>query len=177
MIDLVLAIIALSSMATGWIRGLSPTVGALLGFTAGLLAGRGVLAGLKAVDAAELVEAIGPTGAFAVPFVLGLIGATIGASLGRGLRERMRSVSGKLVDSIGGAISGFVIFCLLVWVTAGWVRTTSLIEPNQWAAESNIVRALDRAAPVPSSQALGALGDALRFLSLIHISEPTRPAA
>ncbi|WP_151952932.1 MarP family serine protease [Brevibacterium sp. Marseille-P9724] len=163
MIDLVLAIIALSSMATGWIRGLSPTVGALLGFTAGLLAGRGALAGLKAVDAAELVEAIGPTGVFAVPFVLGLIGATIGASLGRGLRERMRSVSGKLVDSIGGAISGLVIFCLLVWVTAGWVRTTSLIEPNQWAAESNIVRALDRAAPVPSSQALGALGDALRF--------------
>lgn len=163
MIDLVLGIIALSSLAMGWIRGLSPTVGALIGFALGLLIGRGVLAGMKLAGANELLDVIGPTGAFAVPFVLGLIGAAIGASWGRALRDRIRSAAGRLVDAIGGAISGLVIFCLLVWVSAGWVRTTSLIEPNQWAAESVIVRALDGAAPVPSSQALGALGEALRF--------------
>lgn len=163
MIDLVLGIIALSSLAMGWLRGLSPTVGALFGFAAGLLVGRGVLAGIKAAGATELADVIGPTAAFVVPFALGLIGAVIGASWGRVLRDRIRSVAGRLVDSLGGALSGLVVFCLLVWVSAGWVRTTSLIEPNQWAADSAIVGALDRVAPVPSSQALGALGDALRF--------------
>lgn len=163
MIDVVLGLIALSSLAMGWIRGLSPTVGALIGFVLGLLAGRGLLAAIKYVGEDGLADMIGPTAAFAVPFLLGIIGATIGAGWGHNLRERIRSAAGKLVDSIGGAISGFVIFCLLVWLTAGWVRTTSLIEPNQWAADSAIVRALDEAAPVPSSQALGAIGEALRF--------------
>lgn len=75
---------------------------------------------------------------------------------GPGLSRSLRAL-----DGAGGAAASVLAFALVVWLAAGWVRTTPFVEPNRWTADSRIVSVLDALAPVDSADALGTIGRAL----------------
>lgn len=163
LIDAVLALLGLLALIAGWQQRLTASAGTLVGFVAGFLLGR--LCAVPLANAAVGWGLLGESGrpgiALAVPLALGTLLAAAGCVLGIRLRQRITSRLGRGLDASAGALTSAIAFVLIVWLAAGWVRTTPLIAPNRWAAESGIVAALDRAAPVDSAQALGSIGTVL----------------
>src|SRR5699024_7515316 len=84
-------------------------------------------------------------------------------------RQRHRGVdqtldglgSGAGIDAIGGTITAGIVYVLVVWLAAGFIRTTPLVEPNRWVADSTVIAAIDRTIPYSSQTALGGLAEGL----------------
>ncbi|MCK1802909.1 MULTISPECIES: MarP family serine protease [unclassified Brevibacterium] len=162
-VDLALLALALLAALLGWQQGFLAGGGAVAGFVVGLVAGRflgpwaaDILTGAGVLDASAE-----PGLTVALPLVLGVVLSGVGGFVGASLRDRIPSRWGRGVDALGGGASGLVAFTLIVWLAAGWIATTPLLTPNRWAAESAIIAALDRYAPITSTEALGEIGTAL----------------
>lgn len=162
-VDIVLLLGALLAALLGWQQGFLAGGGAVAGFLLGLVAGRllGPWLSDLLLSAGWLEAGAIPAITVALPLVLGVVLSGIGGFAGASLRDRIPTRWGRGADALGGSASGVVAFGLLVWLAAGWVTTTPFILPNRWAAQSSIVAALDRLAPITSAEALGSIGTAL----------------
>src|SRR5699024_5518193 len=109
------------------------------------------------LDRDIVAEAGAANAASLLPLVLGVGLAVGGGWVGTSLRSAMGEGPGRRADALGGALTGLLACVLVVWLVAGWVRTTPMVGPNAAVAESRIVGALDRMAPVSSAEALGAI--------------------
>jgi S1-C subfamily serine protease len=77
----------------------------------------------------------------------------------------------KWVDSLIGAVLGFVTWAVVVWLVAGFAMATSLATVVQAANSSQVVSTLNSIAPIPSSTVLGAVDDALAGAGLPKVFE------
>lgn len=158
--DIVLIVVALVTLVVGWTRGFLVGLGALLGFALGVWLGRLSTPWLQdlvsqggGLEAANLV--------IAVPLLAGFILSSIVAYLCYLIRVRMGDGAIKGFDSVLGAGTSVIALALVVWIFAGFIRTTPFVAPNRWVAESQIVAGLDRIMPTPSTEALGQVAQAL----------------
>ena len=161
--DVALLVFAVLAGAAGWSQGLVAGASTLVGFVVGAVLGR--LAGPPLADLAIDQGIASESGASALatllPLILGIAFACGGGWTGATLRTALGDGPGRIVDALGGAVTGVVAFLLIVWLVAGWVRTTPLVGPNEAVAESRVVEVLDGVAPVTSAEALGAISQAL----------------
>src|SRR5699024_10456700 len=81
-------------------------------------------------------------------------------------KRSMDSDLGQGIDAIGGTITAGIVYVLVVWLAAGFIRTTPLVEPNRWVADSTVIAAIDRTIPYSSQTALGGLAEALHTAGL-----------
>lgn len=162
-VDVVLVVIGIFCMFLGWQRGLLISLFTLAGFVAGFFVGRFFEPFLESwlTDLDLLNDQWAMILAVTLPLLFGVIASGFGGYLGAVLRERLPGDIGQTLDAIGGSLSSLVAFLLVVWLAAGWIRTTPFVAPNAWVAESSIVAGLDRAMPVTSNQALGDISEAL----------------
>ncbi|MCQ9386380.1 MarP family serine protease [Brevibacterium moorei] len=172
LVDWVLVLIALLCAAVGYSQRLTMTLGGLLGFILGLIGGRflggwlfGTGHGEGIVDLSDLT---GNTSAglqlavlAGVPILCGIIVSAIGSWVGALLRESITSRLGRGLDALGGAAGSLLAFALVVWLGAGWIRVSPLVEANRMVAQSQIVATLDRLAPSTSAVALGEIDSVL----------------
>jgi S1-C subfamily serine protease len=162
-LDIALTVFLVLAAAAGWSQGLVAGVSTVIGFVAGAVAGRllgPVLAGFL-LERDIVAEAGAANAASLLPLVLGVGLAVGGGWVGTTLRSGLGEGLGRRADALGGALTGALAFVLVVWLVAGWVRTTPLVGPNAAVAESRIIAALDRVAPVSSAEAVGAIAQAL----------------
>ncbi|MFB9776909.1 MarP family serine protease [Brevibacterium otitidis] len=162
-VDVVIVFFAIVALLLGWSRGFLVGASTLAGFVIGLLLGR-LLAGpfAELLVTTELVhDRSNPAAEVLFPLVLAVAGSIGFGLLGAYLRTKLTSPSGRGLDATGGALSSVIATLLVIWLAAGWIRTTPFLQPNRWVAESAIVAGLDRALPVTSTEALGTLGTAL----------------
>lgn len=162
-LDIALTVFLVLAAAAGWSQGLVAGASAVVGFIAGAVAGRllGPLLASFLLDRDIVAEAGAANAASLLPLVLGVGLAVGGGWVGTSLRSAMGEGPGRRADALGGALTGLLACVLVVWLVAGWVRTTPMVGPNAAVAESRIVGALDRMAPVSSAEALGAIAQAL----------------
>ena len=163
LVDWVLVLAAVVAVVMGLNQRLTTSAGTLLGMVLGLILGRLLApAATKAVLSWGILDPSDQTVfATAVPLVAGVIGGAVGCALGAALRDAITSRVGVRLDAAGGGLLSLVAFVLIVWLAAGWIRTTPFIAGNRLVAESAVVAALDRVAPVESTQALGSLASVL----------------
>lgn len=172
-VDVVLAIAAVLSIASGWRRGavLSavPMVGLIGGLWLGLQFAPTVVGWLAGIGWGNVVQRTIVASVFIL--VCASIVYGIAATLAAMIRRRMNKGPVRGIDAVGGAAVGLVTWALVVWLVAGFLQTTTLIPVTQVVASSKIVAALDAISPVPASTALGALDDALGQAGLPKVFE------
>ena len=172
-VDVVLLVLAVLAMAAGWSNGAIRAAGALIGLGVGLSLGL-LLApmvvnwmaasGLTGVSQRSIVAAIVLLVCAGVVYALA---TTAAALIGKVLRHGPI----KWVDSLVGAVLGFVTWAVVVWLVAGFAMATSLATVVQAANSSQVVSTLNSIAPVPSSTVLGAVDDALAGAGLPKVFE------
>lgn len=161
--DFALLVFAVLAAAAGWSQGLVAGASTIVGFVVGAALGRFIGPPLAdiVVEQGIATEAGASGMAMLLPLILGVAFACGGGWTGAALRTAIGDGLGRVADAFGGALTGAVAFFLIVWLIAGWVRTTPLVAPNEAVAESRVVSALDRLAPVSSAEAVGAISQAL----------------
>lgn len=143
----------------GFIIGLSTVVGFILGWIVGRLLSPLVATiseGTNAMENPGVVMLLA-----SMPLVLGVLFAFAGSGVGTWIKSAMDSGFGQGIDAVGGTVSAAIVYVLVLWLAAGLIRTSPLVEPNRWVAESNVIAAIDRTIPYPSQQALGDLATTL----------------
>ncbi|HEY9290512.1 MAG TPA: MarP family serine protease [Microlunatus sp.] len=162
--DIGLVIIAIAVMIGGWRRGALVGAGSLAGLICGFVVGgrlRPVV--LDWLDAGHSSLAEHPIIVSAV-VLLGsaLILQTLGYAIAASVRQRLGDGIVRGTDSLGGAVLSLLTLGLVVWLAAGFVRTTPLVAANQAVADSKIINGIDEAAPIPSSHALATVAGFLQ---------------
>lgn len=140
-VDVVIVFFAIVALLLGWSRGFLVGASTLAGFVIGLLLGR-LLAGpfAELLVTTELVhDRSNPAAEVLFPLVLAVAGSIGFGLLGAYLRTKLTSPSGRGLDATGGALSSVIATLLVIWLAAGWIRTTPFLQPNRWVAESAIV--------------------------------------
>ncbi|MGD8169755.1 MarP family serine protease [Herbiconiux sp. P16] len=163
-VDIVLIVIALLAVLSGWRRGALVTAASLVGIIGGALLATAVappvvdwLAGLGWNTALQRTIAAGVLLLLCMAVAVGVL--TLVAGL---LRRVIGSVKiGRGLDAIGGAVLGLLTWGVVVWLLAGFLQTTGLVPVTQLVASSRVVSTLNTLSPVPSSTALGTLNAAL----------------
>lgn len=160
--DAVLLLVVAAFAVGGWQRGFFVGFGGLAGFVVGFWLGREstplildwVTAQTELTDTAKLIWSI------ALPLGLGFIVSSAGGYLGWLVRRRLLAGGRTFFDSFAGALTSIVACGLVIWLAAGFVRTTSSITGNSLVAQSQVVAGLDRLIPVPSGRAVGTVAQA-----------------
>ncbi|MFB2600118.1 MarP family serine protease [Herbiconiux sp. P17] len=163
-VDIVLIVIALLAVLSGWRRGALVTAASLVGIIGGALLATAVappvvdwLAGLGWNTTLQRTIAAGVLLLLCMAVAVGVL--TLVAGL---LRRVIGSVKiGRGLDAIGGAVLGLLTWGVVVWLLAGFLQTTGLVPVTQLVASSRVVSTLNTLSPVPSSTALGTLNAAL----------------
>lgn len=162
-VDLVLVVLALLAVWSGWRRGAllsaGSLVGLVLGFWIGITVAPPVVAWLAGVGWGSAVWRIAIAAAIVVicTMVVHWIARAVAWRLGRLVRRGpVRSI-----DGLGGAALGLLTWGAIVWLLAGFLATTGVTPLTQAVSSSRIVTGLDSISPVPVDQALGALDGVL----------------
>jgi S1-C subfamily serine protease len=163
-VDIVLIVIALLAVLSGWRRGALVTAASLAGIIGGALLATAIappvvdwLAGLGWNTALQRTIAAGVLLLLCMAAAVGVL--TLVAGL---LRRVIGSVKiGRGLDAIGGAVLGLLTWGVVVWLLAGFLQTTGILPVTQVVASSRVVSTLNTLSPVPSSTALGTLNAAL----------------
>lgn len=162
-VDVVVLAVAVAGAIGGWRRGAVVGVasigGLACGFWLGGLAVSPVLGWLSTTAPSMAEHRILVSGVVLFGSALVLQSAAFGAAAA--LRRRLVGRGVRGIDSLAGAAVGVATVGLVVWLAAGFVRTTPLPDAHEAVAQSKVVGGLDRVAPVPSSRALGSAADAL----------------
>jgi S1-C subfamily serine protease len=172
-VDVVLLVLAVLAVAAGWSNGAIRAAGALIGLGVGLALGL-LLApmvvdwmassGLTGVSQRSIVAAVVLLVCAAVVYALATAAASV---IGKVLRHGPI----RWVDSLIGAVLGFLTWAVVVWLVAGFAMATSLATVVQAADSSRVVSTLNSIAPLPSSTVLGAVDDALAGAGLPKVFE------
>ncbi len=120
--------------------------------------------GLTGVSQRSIVAAVVLLVCAAVVYALATAAASV---IGKVLRRGPI----RWVDSLIGAVLGFVTWAVVVWLVAGFAMATSLATVVQAADSSRVVSTLNSIAPLPSSTVLGAVDDALAGAGLPKVFE------
>lgn len=163
-VDIVLLLIALGAVVGGWRRGALVTAASLAGIVGGVA--------LATVLSPVVVEFAARAGwvtslqrtIVAVVVLIASIAVVVGllSLVARALKGALSKLKiTKGIDALGGAALGLLTWAATVWLLAGFLASTGVVPLVQLASSSRVVAALDAAAPVPSSTALGALDRAL----------------
>ncbi len=151
MIDLLLGLVLLGYVVSGFRQGLLVSLLSLVGFLGG-----GALAmwGLPPLlerwmtpQTADLRRVI-----VIVVGVLALasIGQAIGVAIGSRMRSHVRARPARALDSVLGAAASLAAVCILVWLVAGALRSGPVPALSRAIGQSRIVAAIDQVVP-PSS--------------------------
>ncbi|MBP0656329.1 CvpA family protein, partial [Mycobacterium tuberculosis] len=121
----------------------------VVGFVVGWIAGRltsplveNISAGTQAMENPGVIALLA-----AMPLVLSVLFAFAGNGIGIAIRRAMDSELGQGIDSIGGTVTAGIVYVLVLWLAAGFVRASPLVEPNRWVADSAVIAAIDRTIP------------------------------
>ena len=143
-VDVLIVIAVLLAVRVGWRQGALAAVLAAVGIIAGLVLGT-VLAPL----------AMGLTDQAAVRFLLAVgvlillvgLGQLVGTSLGMALRDRMRTRSGRRVDSSIGAVFQAAAAIVVIWLVSLPLASNLGGQPGQALRESRVLSSLNAVAP------------------------------
>ncbi|HJA61622.1 MAG TPA: MarP family serine protease [Candidatus Brevibacterium intestinavium] len=162
-VDIVLIVLGIGTLFAGFRQGLITALGTAAGFVAGWIVGR--LLSPLVESLSEGTAAMENPGVLmllaSMPLVLSVLFAFAGSGIGAWIKRSMDSDLGQGIDAIGGTITAGIVYVLVVWLAAGFIRTTPLVEPNRWVADSTVIAAIDRTIPYSSQTALGGLAEGL----------------
>lgn len=162
--DIGLLLVGMVVAIGGWRRGALVGASSLAGFIFGLwIGGRILPVVLKWMSRQDWSVADHTTVVALIVFLgCAVILQSLGYAISGAIRRRLGDGVVRGVDSVGGALISLVAVAAVIWLAAGFVRTTSLMSVNRAVADSRIVSGIDRAAPVSSSQALGSISHFLQ---------------
>ncbi len=144
MLDLVLAVILIASLAYGYRSGFVRGIGAILGLVIGAIAG---------VIVMPLVVSWVPDQQWRTPASLGalvllvLTGSSIGVSLGERARRTMHRTKLRTVDRMAGSAVNLVASALVMSVVFTGVASLGIPFLAQPIAASTVLRTIDAATP------------------------------
>ncbi|RBP62744.1 colicin V production protein [Brevibacterium sanguinis] len=162
-VDVVIVLVGVAALFAGYRQGFITGLGTVIGFAVGWVAGRLLVPFIEQLsEGTEAMENPGVVMLLAsLPLVLSVLFAFAGSGIGSRIKSAMDSDFGQGVDSVGGTVTAGVVYILVVWLAAGFIRTTPLVEPNRWVADSSVIAAIDRTIPYSSQQALGDISSTL----------------
>ncbi|AKK10193.1 MarP family serine protease [Corynebacterium uterequi] len=143
-LDIVLVILAVAALVSGWRQGAVASLLSTVGIAAGLVIGLALtplLAGLSEDPTFRLVLALGSV----VVFVA--MGNLVGALLGAGLRDRMRARASQWWDSVIGAGFQLVTTMVIAWMISVPLATGLGAPAATVIAGSTVLRGIDAAVP------------------------------
>ncbi|RAV31534.1 MarP family serine protease [Corynebacterium heidelbergense] len=155
-IDVVLLLVILASVAAGWRQGGSVAGFSLVGVLAGGFVGvRAIPVVLRLVDRAsggDGAEADAGEGwrfLLALGVILGfvLVGYALGSAIGVRLRQRLRTTSAAGVDSLLGSIVHVVTTLVVVWLVLAPVAARDSNHFSQSLKGSAVLSGVERATP------------------------------
>lgn len=162
-LDVLLILVGISALFAGFRQGFITGLGTAAGFIVGWVLGRllsplveTLSTGTNVMDNSGVLMLLA-----SMPLVLSVLFAFAGSGIGAWIKRSMDSDLGQGIDAIGGTITAGIVYVLVVWLAAGFVRTTPLVEPNRWVADSSVIAAIDRTIPYSSQNALGGLAQGL----------------
>lgn len=162
-LDILLIIFGVGALFAGFRQGFITGLGTAAGFVVGWILGRLLSPLVKTLS--EGTSAMDNPGVLmllaSMPLVLSVLFAFAGSGIGAWIRRSMDSELGQGIDAIGGTITAGIVYILVVWLAAGFIRTTPLVDPNRWVADSAVIAAVDRTIPYSSQSALGGLAKGL----------------
>ncbi|WP_209325603.1 MarP family serine protease [Brevibacterium renqingii] len=162
-VDILLIALGIGALFAGFRQGLITGLGTAAGFVVGWILGR--LLSPLVESLSEGTTAMENPGVLmllaSMPLVLSVLFAFAGSGIGAWIKRSMDSDLGQGLDAVGGTITAGIVYVLVVWLAAGFVRTTPLVEPNRWVADSAVIAAIDRTIPYSSQTALGGLAKGL----------------
>jgi S1-C subfamily serine protease len=191
-VDLVLVVLALLAIWSGWRRGAllsaASLVGLVAGFWIGVTVSPPVVAWLASVGWGSTPWRIAI--AAAVVIICTMVAHWIATAVGRRVGRLVRRGPVRGVDGAGGAALGLLTWGAIVWLLAGFLATTGVTPLTQAMSTSKIISGLNQVSPVPVDQALGALDSVLGDAGLPEVfadgaeiikgtqpPDPTIPAA
>lgn len=164
LVDVIIVLVGIATLFAGFRQGFIIGLGTAAGFIVGWIVGRllsplveRLSEGTTAMDNPGLGMLLA-----SMPLVLSVLFAFAGNGIGAWIKRSMDSELGQGIDSIGGTITAGVVYVLVVWLAAGFIRTTPLVEPNRWVADSTVIAAIDRTIPYSSQMALGDISSTLK---------------
>jgi S1-C subfamily serine protease len=162
-VDLVLVLLALLAVWSGWRRGALLSAGSLVGLVAGFWVGITI--------APPMVGWLASVGwgsagwrlaiASAIVIICTMVVNWIARAIVGRIRRVVRKGPVRAVDGAGGAALGLLTWGAIVWLLAGFLTTTGVAPVTQAVSSSKIIAGLDQVSPVPVDQALGALDGVL----------------
>lgn len=162
-LDILLILFGIGALFAGFRQGFITGLGTAVGFVAGWVLGR--LLSPLVETLSEGTTAMENPGVLmllaSMPLVLSVLFAFAGSGIGAWIKRSMDSDFGQGIDAVGGTITAGIVYVLVVWLAAGFVRTTPLVEPNRWVADSTVIASIDRTIPYSSQMALGGLAKGL----------------
>ncbi|WP_210604759.1 MarP family serine protease [Brevibacterium oceani] len=162
-LDILLIVLGIGALFAGFRQGFITGLGTAAGFVVGWILGR--LLSPLVETLSEGTTAMENPGILmllaSMPLVLSVLFAFAGSGVGAWIKRSMDSDLGQGIDAVGGTITAGIVYVLVVWLAAGFVRTTPLVEPNRWVADSAVIASIDRTIPYSSQMALGGLAKGL----------------
>jgi S1-C subfamily serine protease len=162
-IDVILLIAAVPVAIGGWRRGALVGMLSLFGFVAGVWLASAVLPATMTwlQDHDMLSSQWRPLFSLLAVLLAGFVVQTLGFMLAVRVRTSIGDGVVRSLDSMGGVLASLLAACLVVWLAAGFVRTTPYVDPNSWVGSSSAVAGLDDAMPISSAQVLGQVNEVL----------------
>ncbi|MCD1287364.1 MULTISPECIES: MarP family serine protease [unclassified Brevibacterium] len=164
LVDIIIVLVGIAALFTGFRQGFITGLGTAAGFVVGWILGRllsplveSLSEGTSAMDNPGVVMLLA-----SMPLVLSVLFAFAGSGIGAWIKKSMDSELGQGIDAIGGTVTGGIVCVLVIWLAAGFIRTTPWVEPNRWVADSTIIAAVDRTIPYSSQLALGDISQGLK---------------
>lgn len=163
LVDVVIIVLGIAALFSGFRQGFIIGLGTVAGFVIGWIIGRVLSPIVESLsEGTQAMENPGVVILLAsMPLVLSVLFAFAGNGVGVWIKRNMDSELGQGIDSIGGTVTAGVVYVLVIWLAAGFIRTTPWVEPNRWVADSAVIAAIDRTIPYSSQIALGGLSSTL----------------
>ncbi|WP_423057753.1 MarP family serine protease [Brevibacterium linens] len=162
-LDILLIVLGIGALFAGFRQGIITALGTAAGFIVGWILGRllsplveSLSAGTDVMDNSGVIMLLA-----SMPLVLSVLFAFAGSGIGAWIKHNMDSDLGQGIDAVGGTATAGIVYVLVIWLAAGFIRTTPLVEPNRWVADSTVIASIDRTIPYSSQNALGGLAKGL----------------
>ena len=151
MIDLLLGLVLLGYVISGFRQGLLVALLSLVGFLGGgALAMWGLPPLLERWMTPQTADMRRVIVIVVGVLALASIGQAIGVAIGTRMRSHVRARPARALDSVLGAGASLAAVCILVWLIAGALRSGPVPSLSRAIGQSRIVAAIDQVVP-PSS--------------------------
>ncbi|AWB81087.1 hypothetical protein C3B44_00975 [Corynebacterium yudongzhengii] len=143
-VDVLLVIVGLIALVSGWRQGAVGSVLSAIGIVAGLIIGVALaplVGGLVESSALRFLLAL------AVIVLIVSLGNLVGGMLGAGIRNQMRRSSAHLLDSAVGALFQFVAVLVVVWMVSVPLAAGLGPPASDGVRNSKVLRTIDSLTP------------------------------